>query len=301
MENFNKKLVVIFGSMRIPFLILTPACVLLGIASAVWTQNELKILNIIIVFIGALASHISVNTLNEYYDFKSKLDFYTQPTPFSGGSKTLPNNPEKANIALLIGIISLFIVIIIGTYFIYLKRLLLLPIGLLGIVIIVTYTNWITKNPIICLIAPGLGFGILMVMGTYFALTGSYSWTSFFASLVPFFLVNNLLLLNQFPDVEADKIVGRKHLPILLGRNFSAKIYSLFLILVYISVILGYLFGFLPITSFLIFLTIPLSYLSIIGTIKNADNIPKLVPILGINVIITISIPILLAIGLFIG
>jgi 1,4-dihydroxy-2-naphthoate octaprenyltransferase len=300
MKNFNK-VIGILGPIRIPFLILTPACVLLGIASAVWTQNKLKILNIIIVFIGALASHISVNTLNEYYDFKSKLDFYTQPTPFSGGSKTLPNNPEKANIALLIGIISLFIVIIIGTYFIYLKRLLLLPIGLLGIVIIVTYTNWITKNPIICLIAPGLGFGILMVMGTHFALTGSYSWTSFFASLVPFFLVNNLLLLNQFPDVEADKIVGRKHLPILLGRNFSAKIYSLFLILVYISVILGYLFGFLPITSFLIFLTIPLSYLSIIGTIKNADNIPKLVPILGINVIITISIPILLAIGLFIG
>ncbi|MFH1823672.1 MAG: prenyltransferase [Candidatus Firestonebacteria bacterium] len=291
----------IFGPMRLPFLILTPACVLVGISTAVFSKAELSIFNILLVFIGALAAHISVNALNEYYDFKSGLDFHTQPTPFSGGSKTLPHNPEKANIAFFIGIISLLMVIIIGIYFLFLRGVLLLPIGLLGVIIIVIYTTLITKNPVLCLIAPGAGFGTLMVMGTHFVLTGSYSWTSFFASLVPFFLVSNLLLLNQFPDVEADKIVGRKHIPILLGRNFSAKIYSLFLVCSYISVVLGYLFGFLPLASFLIFLTMPLSFFAITGSIKHADNILKLVPILGINVVINILMPILLAIGLFIG
>jgi len=37
--------------------------------------------------------------------------------------------------------------------------------------------------------------------------------------MVPGLLVSDLLLLNQFPDVEADRTVGRKHLPILLGRK----------------------------------------------------------------------------------
>jgi len=36
-------------------------------------------------------------------------------------------------------------------------------------------------------------------------------------------LVNNLLLLNQFPDVDADKTVGRRHYPIAVGRKKVLK------------------------------------------------------------------------------
>jgi len=45
------------------------------------------------------------------------------------------------------------------------------------------------------------------------------------ASLVPFFLVSDLLLLNQFPDAAADERVGRKHIPILIGRRASSFIH----------------------------------------------------------------------------
>lgn len=50
-----------------------------------------------------------------------------------------------------------------------------------------------------------------MVMGTHFALTGEYSATAGLASLVPFFLVSDLLLLNQFPDVEPIEPVQCAH------------------------------------------------------------------------------------------
>ena len=178
---------VIFGPMRLPFLILTPACVLLGAATASWSGAEINPYHLVLAFLGAVASHISVNALNEYHDFKSGLDFNTQPTPFSGGSGTLPKNPDKAHVALITGLISLVVIVAVGIYFLYVRGPWLLPVGLLGIVTIVAYTKWITKNPILCLIAPGLGFGPLMVMGTDFALSGSYSWTSFVASMVPFF------------------------------------------------------------------------------------------------------------------
>ncbi len=39
-----------------------------------------------LALLGAFLAHISVNTLNEYFDFKSGLDLETIKTPFSGGS-----------------------------------------------------------------------------------------------------------------------------------------------------------------------------------------------------------------------
>ena len=297
----NRHTMVILGPMRLPFLILTPACVALGVATAAWSGSKLNLFYILLAFIGALSAHISVNALNEYYDFKSGLDFKTQPTPFSGGSGTLPKSPEKAHFALATGIITLAITILIGVYFLYVRGLWLLPLGVLGLIIIVTYTEWLTRNPFLCLIVPGLGFGPLMVMGTDFVLTGSYSWTSFVASLVPFFLVNNLLLLNQFPDIEADEGIGRRHLPITIGKKACVKIYGLFLACAYVPIILGYLAGILPLAGLLALATIVLAVPTVKGVTRYANDIPKLIPYMGRNVAINILTPVLLAIGLFIG
>lgn len=292
---------VIFGPMRLPFLILTPACVLLGAATASWSGAEINLYYLALAFVGAVASHISVNALNEYHDFKSGLDFNTQPTPFSGGSGTLPKNPDKAHVALITGLISLVVIAIVGIYFLYVRGLWLLPVGLLGIVTIVAYTKWITRTPFLCLIAPGLGFGPLMVMGTDFALSGSYSWTSFVASLVPFFLVSDLLLLNQFPDVEADRGVGRHHFPIAIGREASVRLYVIFLVGAYLAIIFGYITGNLPLTGFLALGSIIIAVPTVKGVARFANDVPRLIPYMGRNVVIIILTPVLLAIGLFIG
>ena len=297
----NRHSMVILGPMRLPFLILTPACVALGVATAAWSGSKLNLFYILLAFIGALSAHISVNALNEYYDFKSGLDFNTQPTPFSGGSGTLPKSPEKAHFALITGLVTLAITILIGVYFLYVRGLWLLPLGVLGLIIIVTYTEWLTRSPFLCLIVPGLGFGPLMVMGTDFVLTGSYSWTSFVASLVPFFLVNNLLLLNQFPDIEADEGIGRRHLPITIGKKACVKIYGLFLACAYVSIIFGYISGTLPLGGLLALATIVLAVPTVKGVTRYANDIPKLIPYMGRNVVINILTPVLLAIGLFIG
>ena len=108
----------LLGPMRVPFLILAPACVLLGIATAYYATGTFHPGYAILAFIGGIAAHISVNALNEYYDFKSGLDLKTQRTPFSGGSGTLPAKPEMARAALVIGLVSLALTGLIGLYFI---------------------------------------------------------------------------------------------------------------------------------------------------------------------------------------
>jgi len=291
----------ILGPMRLPFVRLAPACVVLGTVTAVWSGSEINMLHFVLTVLGAVFAHICVNAFNEYSDFKSGLDFKTEPTPFSGGSGTLPENPEKGYVAMITGIVTLILTAAIGIYFIVVIGIGLLPLGVLGLVIVVVYTDWITKNPFLCLIAPGLGFGPLMVMGTNFVLSGSYSMTAFVASLVPFFLVSDLLLLNQFPDIEADRQVGRRHLPIEIGVKPCIKIYIAFLLAAYAVVVIASLSGVLPLYSLLALVTIALAIPTIKGVSQFSGNIPSLIPHMGKNVIINILTPVLLSVGLFVA
>lgn len=297
----NTTSIVLFGSMRIPFLVLTPTCVAIGIATAYNSGIKPDILGMVLVAIGAICAHISVNALNEYDDFKSGLDYETEQTPFSGGSKTLPENPEKARVALYTGIITLGITSVIGLYFFYKIGLAILPIGILGLLIIVTYTKWITHNPLLCLIAPGLGFGSLMVMGTHVALTGQYSWASFAASFIPFFFVSGLLLLNQLPDVEADRATGRKHMPIAIGKKNSALLYGVLIICAFLSIAASWFFTRLPVQSLIALAGIALAVPTVVGAIKNAESTEKLIQFMGMNVALILLTNILFVVGIFLG
>ncbi|HYA14542.1 MAG TPA: prenyltransferase [Syntrophales bacterium] len=291
----------LLGPMRVPFLILTPACVSLGVGTAVRTTGTVSVSHVILVLIGAVCAHISVNAFNEYYDFKSGLDFKTERTPFSGGSGTLPENPGMASMALRTGLITFIITGLIGIYFLYVRGPYLLPLGLLGLFLLFAYTPWLTRNPVLCLIVPGLGFGPLMVMGTDFVLTGAYSQTAFVISLVPFFLVSNLLLLNQFPDVEADRSIGRRHFPVVIGNHASSFIYGAFLLLAYLSILAGVLLNYLPKVSLMGLFTTVIAVPAFIGALRYSGDAKKLVPYMGMNVIINILTPVLIAAGLFIG
>jgi 1,4-dihydroxy-2-naphthoate octaprenyltransferase len=140
-----------------------------------------------------------------------------------------------------------------------------------------------------------------MVMGTDFVLTGTFAWPAFVASLVPFFLVSNLLLLNQFPDVEADETVGRRHYPIVIGRKPSSLIYGAFLLCAYLSIVAGWAFDVLPAWALLGLGTLPIAVRAALGAYRYAEDLEKLVPYMGLNVLLTVVTPILTAVGIFIA
>ena len=291
----------LLGTMRLPFVILAPACALVGLGSAYLQTGHINWFYFILAAVAAVLAHISVNAFNEYFDYKTEVDSRTQRTPFSGGSGTLQAHPELANSTLAISWASLAVVALIGLYFCSIWGWWALPIGFMGLVLLYGYTAWMVYQPVLCLIAPGLGFGPLMILSVHFALTGTFTWQALIASFVPFFLVSNLLLLNQFPDVEADRSVGRKHFPILLGRTVSGYIYIAFLIAAYLVIILGVLFGLLPPFSLLALLTLVFAVQIIRNVLSNSENVPALIPSMGQNVLVNLLTPVLLAIGLFIG
>jgi 1,4-dihydroxy-2-naphthoate octaprenyltransferase len=283
------------------FLILSPICVFLGTSTAIAAQGSIDINLLALILIGALCAHIGVNTLNEYSDFKSGLDIQTIKTPFSGGSGALPENPGMISMVLFAAIVSVSVTAIIGLYFISNHGLFIMAIGIIGLVIILTYTQWINRWPLVCLIAPGLGFGTLMVVGTHFVLTGENSVAPWLASLVPFFLVNNLLLLNQYPDMEADRNFGRYHFPIAYGTKAASYIYGLFVIAAYITIMTGVYLGYFPTFSLAALVPAVFSLFATTGAFRHGKHIGDYPEYLGANVAATLLAPLFLGITIILG
>ncbi|MBT4513367.1 MAG: prenyltransferase [Chloroflexi bacterium] len=282
---------------RPQFLILTPICVFVGIAASLYDGISFHGLYFALALIGAICAHITVNVLNDYFDYKTGVDLKTTRTPFSGGSGILPSAAMKPNEVMLLGMVSLAIVIGIGTYFITVYGVDILPIGIAGVICASLYTPLIMRLPGASEIAAGAGFAFI-TLGTYFTQDGTYSSASAVVSTVTFLLVANLLLINEIPDTEADRLGKRKHIPIVLGTQAAARIYALINILAYITIIAGVISQAIPALALLGLLTIPLAIKAMKGAVKNHNDIENLVPSLGANILVVLVTPLLMSIGI---
>lgn len=286
------------GVARLPFLTLTPLCILLA-TSGVWYQYHTFSLSLTgIVLLMALAAHISVNAFNEYFDFHSGLDLITERTPFSGGSGTLVAAPEHTKLALMLAISCLLFVTVSGLWLSAQLSWHLLWLGVPGVLLIYSYTQYVNKMPLLCLIAPGLGFGGFMTLGAYWVLAGQLDAMALSLSALLALLISNLLLLNQFPDVDADQQVGRRHLPIVLGRKLSAHIYQFLLVSGYALLLIAVWLLWLPAFSLLALLTLPLAWRLVRDVPRDANTPERLMSAMSLNVLLTHAFPGLLMLGI---
>jgi 1,4-dihydroxy-2-naphthoate octaprenyltransferase len=247
-----------------------------------------------LAFLGLLLAHISVNVLNDYFDYRSGIDLETKRTPFSGGSGMLPAGLLKPRQVLWFGLVSFLLALVIGAYFVMTRGWLLLPLLLIAAVCVLLYTPLMLKLrwPEW---APGVGLGALPVLGAYFVQTTTYTLPAVIASIPSAILVHNLLLLNEFPDVEADKKAGRKTLPITMGKKKASIIYSVLTIVVYLWIIGVAVVEQEPVLLIAL-LTLPFAIKAIQGALR-PDEMDKLVPAMGNNVLVVLLTQLLLGIG----
>lgn len=280
---------------RPPFLILAPICVVLGVASAATAGVPLSPFLIVLIITSAVLAHISVNMLNEYFDFRSGLDLQTQRTPFSGGSGGLVEAPQMAPLTYQIGLFTLFLTVLIGLILIWWRGWMLLPLGVAGVLLIYTYTTWINRSPWLCLVAPGLGFGGLMVPGTHLVLTGEFSWSAWQFAAIPFLLGNNLLLLNQIPDQRADAACGRRTLPVVYGAGVSAQVYGFNILLCACAIWLAIFNGWVSEWATLALVPLLAAIAAWHGLIRYGDDIAAAPQYLAANVVAALLTPLVFA------
>lgn len=286
-----------FLETRPHFLILSVVLIFLSASIAAWYDEVFNLGDTLLTLLGLLLLHISVNTLNDYFDYKSGIDFDTNPTPFSGGSGIILSGQLSPAKVFWLGMISFMLAVPIGIYFLFSKGWILLPLFIIGSVFVLFYTSHLAKIGLgISEISAGLGLGTLPVFGTYVILTSGFSLPALFASIPSGILVCNLLFLNEFPDVDADKKGGRKTLPFLLGKDKAAKVYSVLTLTVYLWIILGVVLRIMPVFTLIALCTLPLAFKAIKGSISHRD-MTKLVPALGANVMVILLTQFLMGVG----
>ncbi len=287
-----------FLEIRPQFLIISVTQVFLG-TSVAWYHGHFSLLYCLLALVGLLLAHISVNTLNDYFDYKSGIDLEVKRTPFSGGSGILSAgllNPVSVG---RFGLVCFSLAIPIGIYFVILRGWLLLPILIAGALCVLLYTTHLTRwglGEIAC----GLGLGTLPILGAYFVQSGTYTWEVVIAAIPSGILLHNALLLNEFPDVEADEKAGKKTFPIVIGKRKAYLLYSILLIAMYVWIAAWSVARFMPTFTLLGLLTLPLGVKAMKGA-RHYDEESKLLPALRANLIVVIGTQVLLAVGYIIA
>jgi 1,4-dihydroxy-2-naphthoate octaprenyltransferase len=287
-----------FLETRPQFLLLSVVLAFLGTAIA-WYDGAFHLGHAVLAFVGLLLAHISVNVLNDYFDYRSGIDLNTKRTPFSGGSGILPASLLSPKQVLWLGLGALILAVPIGIYFVIIKGWLLLPLLVVAAAFILLYTPFIlrVKWPEW---SPGLGMGTLPVLGAYFVQTGGYTWPAVIAAIPSGILVHNLLLLNEFPDTEADRQAGRRTLPITMGKEKAGIVYSVLTVIVYLWIVVAAVLTIMPWWSLIALATIPFAVRAIKGA-RRPQEMDRLVPAMADNVMVILITQLLLGIGYILG
>lgn len=154
-----------------------------------------------------------------------------------------------------------FTAFLLGLYLVYSIGLVILVIGVFSIIAGLAYT----AGPF-PLAYNGLGdlfvfifFGIVGTVGTYYLHSQEFTWLSLLISLPVGALITNILIVNNFRDIDEDKTAGKNTLAVLLGKEFSKYEYVFFILVsFFVPFFLHFKYEF-NIWIFLPYLTLPLA------------------------------------------
>ena len=101
-------------------------------------------------------------------------------------------------------------------------------------------------------------FGVVSVMGSYFAMSGVLPWICVLPAVAIGFLSSGVLNMNNIRDIENDSVCGKRTIPVILGIQ-GAKIYHFVItLLAVICLVLYSMLHSAGWTGYLFLLTLPL-------------------------------------------
>lgn len=180
--------------------------------------------------IGVYLIEIGKNAINEFVDYESGVDRYVTPdkrTPFSGGKKVIVDGLLSVSEVKVIALVTMALAGFTGVYIVLYREPSVLWLGAAGFILSIIYSLPPFK---LCYrglgeITVGLTFGPLVLCGTYLVQAHQISLEAVTASLIIGFLIANVLLINQFPDYEADLRGNKRNWVVRLGKERATFLY----------------------------------------------------------------------------
>jgi 1,4-dihydroxy-2-naphthoate octaprenyltransferase len=183
----------------------------------------------VLAVLAIMALHAGANVVNDYFDHLSRNDWVNEnPTPFSGGRQFIQKGILSPRTTLLAGLAYLGVGAGLGLVIVVLSRsAFVLGIGALGVLGAFFYT----AGPIrlgyrgVGEIVIGFLFGILPVYGAYYLQAGVVTLLPLLPALIVAILIFLVILVNEFPDLPADRQVDKKTMIVVFGVPASVLIY----------------------------------------------------------------------------
>jgi len=217
---------------------------------------------------GVLFAHLSMNLLDDYFDYRNKGDEIRNNLAAAGFRARIAKcaylTSGQATEKQLITVSAIFasLALVVGV-FIFLKQ----GIGILIFVLLAALLGVFYSGNPIRLAYRGLGelvvaiiFGPLLMGGVYYAACGHLQPTVWFVSLPVGLLVANVLYTHSIMDALPDEQVGKMTFARLLKTPRRKLIGSFgFIFLPYLILLLGVLLQLVSMSFLLVFLTLPLA------------------------------------------
>ncbi len=269
-------------AVRAPFFTAAVIPIILGSVAAWHDTSRFLWWRFWLTLIGGVLMHAGTNLANDYFDHLSGCDeANSTPTPFGAGSRVIQEKLIPPNHILYGSLVSFVLGSAIG---LYLNNIcggnIILILGITGLLLGFFYT---VKQARIVYgglgeIAVGIGFGPLMVMGSYYVQAQTLPLKAFLISIPVGILIALVLFINEFPDYDADRSVGKRTLVVILGKKKAVVLYYILLALAYAITFALIGLGYMPVWGLLVLLSLPLALKAISTAKKNFDKIYELIP-----------------------
>ena len=197
-----------------------PVMIALAMAYTDLQGNGFRIIPAVLCALFAFVMQIDANFVNDYFDFISGKDDEQRLGPARACAMGWID-VAKMKVGI---VITTVIACFIGLPLVIYGGVEMILVGALCVVFCFLYTTLLASR--------GLGdllvlvfFGIVPVCATYYLQTDTCTWVVFLASLACGLVIDTLLVVNNYRDIDNDRRAGKKTLIVMIGADKGRLLY----------------------------------------------------------------------------
>ena len=253
-ERARRRLAAAYEILR-PFAYTASAIPVLAGGALAFLDQRFVLLPFLAALVGGMLLHSGTNVINEVYDVRKGIDKITSPRMSHAVLKGRVS--EKGAYVFGLGLFAAAVAV--GTYLVWLRGPAIVGLGLLGLVAGYTYTAPPFQYKYRAMGVPTVFvlMGPIMVVGSYFAVTGIWEWRALVLSVPVGLLVAAILHGNEWRDISEDTRAGIVTLSSRLGRNWAHYGYLALVMGAYVTLALTVAVRWLPPTAIIAVFSLP--------------------------------------------
>lgn len=205
--------------------------VIIGTVYSKYAFDKFNFSYLVLLLVAIILIQGSTNMINDYYDFKRGAD-----SKKSGEEKALVSGEITPRQVVLVILIFQIIAFSIGIFVASQTSYYIMVVGICGSLISVCYAtgplpiSFMPIGEVVSGVTMGLGITTTLI----YVQGGVFNLSTVLIGIPTSIFISTILLSNNLSDIELDKEVGRKTLPILIGRKRAEKLWICNILIMYI-------------------------------------------------------------------